>query len=685
MAELLFEIYGGEIPAKLHNKAIENLQNLFSVQALKLGVRYDRINCYITPRRLVLIVKSLNRIACDSVIEKKGPKVGSQQQAIYGFLKTHNITEQDLTIKEIKGQKFYFANIIVTEQSLQEIIVQMINYILHFFPWPKTMRWEEGNIRWIRPISNILCLLDRRVVPINLGHLIANNLSFGHYFMSKQSFTIKDAKEYKKQLESNMVVLDSQERSKTILAQAQIISDELGLQLVHDELLLEEVVGLVEYPVVLLGKIDQGFLQVPKEVLISTMRTHQKYFSLLDQKGNVAPYFIFVSNIISHKVQQIIQGNERVLRARLCDAKFFYDQDKNTTLRSRVSNLNQVVFHTKLGSVYDKTIRIIDLSNKIAEQLEYKDRAIIENAALLAKADLTTNLVIEFPELQGAIGKYYALSEGESVQVADAIFEHYLPVGRTDFCPHSIEGAILSIADKLDSICGLFSIDETPTSSKDPYGLRRNALGIIRIVIEHKLRNVNLASLIAISLALYGKASNSELTQKILRFFHERLKYFLKDQFRHDFIRAVCECHTLNIHIIYRLIGSLEEFSKTKEGKEVYAMLNRVYNFTKDCNVTHLSSEICMNYQLLSTSSEIEKKLCTEITSVVENINIARASEDFIAIFQSMYGLVELVNDFCDNVTVMVEDLKLREHRLSILLKIRFLVRDFVDLSLIEF
>lgn len=695
MSELLLEIFSEEIPARLQNKATANLQTIFAEQAAKAALTYKQIQSYATPRRLVLAVSDIKQSSQNTAVEKKGPRIDAPEEAINGFLKTNNLSKKDLEIREIKGQQFYFASVSTAIQSLQETIMQVINQIFATLPWPKTMRWEESNIRWIRPIRNILCIFEGRVVPISFGSLIANNHTYGHRFMAGQTLTIKDFADYQKQLNTNKVFLSQAERRASIVTQASSLAHDLGLSLVVDDELLDEIAGLVEYPVALAGKIDREFLQLPNEVLVCTMKTHQRYLALVDARGDFAPYFIVIANVVVADMAKIVAGNERVLRARLHDAKFFYEQDQKRTLASRIDDLRQIVFHTKCGSVYDKTQRIVALIRDYIAKLHSLNITNNENlvkAAQLAKTDLTTNMVKEFPELQGVIGKYYALNDKENSVVAEAIFEHYLPVGRSDKCPVSIEGAFVSIADKIDSIIGLFYAGEPPTSSKDPYGLRRSALGVIRIVIEHKIY-LDLAALIASSIALYKMDSHAglhpprndeaeDIAVKIRQFFYERFKYFLKDQFRYDLISAVREGQNLDIYTTYRLIASLEDLAKTAEGKAVYGMLNRVYNFTKSSALPPTLAHLHIDIKLLEGA---ETKLYETTEQVRQKVDLERKNENFANIFKALEPLVESVNEFCDNVMVMVDDPKLREQRLNLLLRVRFLLGDLVDFSVIEF
>ncbi len=674
MAELLLEIFSEEMPARMQKQAVSDLGDLFAEQAKKSGISYKKIHCYVAPRRLVLVVDDVKKITIDGAVEKKGPRTDASAEAIVGFLKTNNLTKQDLIIKEIKGQQCYFAKMIAVAQSIQENITQILNHILNNFPWPKTMRWDETNVKWVRPIRNILCIFDGSILPISFGKLVANNVSSGHRFMAGHNFAVKDFADYVKQLADLKVIFDSKERRGIILVEASKLADELNLKLLVDDNLLDEIVGLVEYPICLLGKIDQEFLEVPKEVLIATMKNHQKYFALLSQNNSFAPYFIVASNIVGKDPQQIISGNEKVLRARLYDAKFFYEQDKKTTLYSRVDDLKKVVFHAGLGSLFDKTNRIVILSKEIARILNL-DITVIEKSAYLSKSDLTSNLVKEFPELQGTIGQYYAINDGEDTLVVNAISEHYLPAGKSDHCPKFIEGAIVSIADKLDSIVGLFFIDEAPTSSKDPYGLRRSALGIIRIMIEHKL-DLDLHDLVSCALKLYDDSDKvTGLVEKIIFFFYERFKYLLKDEFRHDFITAVVP--NGNIYSSYKRVVALKDFYDSNKGKEVFSILRRIANFIPSA---YAKSDSAVNQKLFS--DDLEKKLY----EVVDQVSNELKKVDIVNGLSSLNKLIDPVNNFCDKVTVMSDDEDIKINRINLLRSVQNSVSNFgIDFSVIEF
>lgn len=655
MSEFLFEIFSEEIPASPQKKAAQELKTIFETQAQRLGIEYSQVTTYHSPRRLVLHVQAALQKLTSGTTEKRGPRIDAPDAAIDGFLRANKLTKEELFVKE----QFYYANINNVSETIEQSLVKIVDYIFANLAWPKTMRWDESNVSWIRPIRNILCIYDKEVLPATLGVLKANNLSFGHRFMAASSFAVKDFAQYKQELSLRKVILDQDERYEQIVAQANKLAQGLDLTINHDDSLFEEISSIVEYPVGLVGKIDKKFLELPDEVLINTMKTHQRYLSLLNKSGRFAPYFLVFANIKMENMETIICGNEKVLQARLEDAKFFYDQDRKYRLEDRLDKLKEIIFHAKLGTVYDKTMRIKRLSAEMADKLGL-DKDVIVRIATLAKCDLPTNLVIEFPELQGVIGKYYALNDNEQAEVALGVQEHYLPAGRNDACPVQIESAIVSIADKMDSIVGMFTADEAPTSSKDPYGLRRSALGIIRIILEHDLA-IDLNTLIASSFASYNKSCEPN---KIISFFTERFRFYLKDIFRYDFIAAILdEPSELEILAQYNKIRDLSEFASFEEGKNALVALKRVYNFIVPHDELIADTDMCKEEKALHMAAK--------------QIPVSPDLKD-------LADLTAPINDFCDNVTVMDADPQIRNRRLTLLASIYNKFAHIANFSLIE-
>nr|WP_186464810.1 glycine--tRNA ligase subunit beta [Azospirillum brasilense] len=499
MPELLIEFFSEEIPARMQARAADDLKRLVTEKLAANGLTFASAEAHSTPRRLALVIDGLPERTADVREEKKGPRVGSPEQAVAGFLKSAGLTsldqceQRDLSSSGGKGV-FYFAVAEKKGRATAEVLAEIIPAVMGDFPWPKSMRWGTGTVRWVRPLHSIIALFGGAVLEGSFdlggaqGKLVFGNSTRGHRFLSPDAFTVENFVDYKAKLRAAHVVLDRAERKAKIKADAEALAAREGLTLSPDDGLLEEVAGLVEWPVALVGTIDEKFMDVPSEVLITSMRTHQKYFALLDKAGKMAPRFVVVANTVTADGgKAIVAGNERVLRARLSDAKFFWDQDRKTKLEDRVSKLGAITFHAKLGTVAEKVTRVQVLAAEIARAIG-ADADAATRAALLSKADLVTEVVGEFPEVQGIMGRYYALGEGENPAVAEAIAEHYKPLGPSDSCPTAPVSVAVALADKLDTLVGFFAIDEKPTGSKDPYALRRAALGIIRLILENGLR-----------------------------------------------------------------------------------------------------------------------------------------------------------------------------------------------------
>jgi len=495
MPETLIELFCEEIPARMQKRAAEDLQRMVTDALVDAGVTYEWARIHYGPRRLMLALGGLPGATPDRKEERKGPRVGAPEKALEGFLKSAGLASvDDCEQREDKKGAFYVAVIDKPGRPVPELLAEIIPDTVKKFPWPKSMRWGAGTMRWVRPLHSIVCTFDGEVVPFEVALnddtvITSGNVTYGHRFMAPDAITVSRLEDYEVGLDRAKVMVDAEIRMQTILHEAKTLCEAQGLELVEDEALLEEVAGLVEWPVPLMGAFDESFLDVPPEVLTSTMRSNQKYFAVRDPKsGGMAARFICVANVEAEDGgAAIADGNGRVLRARFSDARFFWDEDKKRTLDSRVDDLMKVVFHAKLGTVHDKMERVAKLARELAPKVGADpDKA--ERAARLAKADLTTGMVYEFPDLQGIMGRYYALADGEDTEVADAIRDHYAPQGPDDDVPTAPVSVAVALADKLDTLVGFWAIDEKPTGSKDPYALRRAALGVIRIVLENNIR-----------------------------------------------------------------------------------------------------------------------------------------------------------------------------------------------------
>ena len=486
--DLLLELFCEEIPARMQPRALEDLKTFIKDDLIESNLTFSNVRGHVTPRRLAISVEGLPNAQPDVKEERRGPRANAPQKAINGFLKANGVTLSQCDKRNTGKGEFWFVVIEQIGLSTADVIKKMLPETIYKLQWPKSMRWGDGSFRWVRPLRRVMCVLDGECLPIEVGEGIpCSNTTSGHRFMGSGLFEVKSFAEYQNQLERTKVVLDAACRMNRIVSKSKELAEADGFALKNDPGLLAEVAGLVEWPVPLLGKIDDDFMSLPDEVLTTSMRSHQKYFSVLAEDGKLAPRFVVVANIeTTDGGSEIIRGNERVLRARLADAKFFWDQDLKNTLENRVPSLGQMMFHEKLGSLYQKVERLKGLSKEIAQTIN-ADPEKSMRAAYLCKADLMTGMVGEFANLQGVMGYYYALTDGEVTEVAHAIKEHYAPAGPDDSCPTAPVTVAISIADKIDTLVGFFGIDERPTGSRDPYGLRRSALGIIRLILEKGL------------------------------------------------------------------------------------------------------------------------------------------------------------------------------------------------------
>lgn len=673
--QLILELFSEEIPASLQIQAAKQIHDIIITKFGESEIKFSESEFVVTPRRILISVSGLPSVIEEKNISKKGPKVNSSKTAIDGFLKSNALTHADLLV--IDG--FYYTKKNSQNQAIEDLLKIIIEKTLISFSWSKSMRWNDTHIRWIRPLRNILCIFNQQVLPVKFGNLLANDYTFGHRFLAPQQITVKDFAEYKTKLRQAFVILSSQERKEIIINRVEEIATKLKLKVNFNQNLLNEVVGIVEYPNVLYGEIEQKFLTLPREVLISVMKNHQRYFYLEDNAGNLAPYFIFVANVKNGNDELIIKGNERVLKARLSDAEFFYKLDLEEPISGSLAKLAKRVFHHKLGTVFDKTNNIIAIAEHISNQIAYQDPELVKKAALQTKLDLTSEMVGEFPELQGIMGKYYALAKGEDLAVADAIANHYRPIDSQDKADISPLAAIIAIADKIDSIVGLFCANEKPTSSKDPFALRRAALGIIKLIRFNKF-NLSLDSLLEFAGNCYKIQFNDGLKEEIIIFFSERLKYYLKAEgFPQDLINATIQNKTNNINFDILRLESLKNFLQNNEAKRVIQAIKRITKILAE-NEPNLSLEI--NRSLLSNN--IEKELLNKIEEIKPNWIKYLELHDFNQLFQILCSIATVIEEFFTEVLVNDSNLELRQNRLNLLNNILFLSQDIAKFNFIE-
>jgi len=685
MAELLLELFSEEIPARMQARAREDLARLLGNALGEAGLEFNEIKTFATPRRLTTVVEGLPARSPDIREERKGPRIDAPDAAIKGFLKSTGLASADQAERrDDKKGAYYVALLERPGRATAEVIAEIMPELVKSFPWPKSMRWGIGRLRWVRPLQSIICLLDGKVVPFEVDGIRSGKETRGHRFMAHEPFKVRRFKDYEEKLRDAKVILDGDERARIILEGARKVAAKDGLTLLEDEALLAENRGLTEWPVVLLGSFDEEFLSVPPEVLATSMKAHQKCFSLRKKDGAIANRFIVVANLeASDKGNAIVAGNERVIRARLADAKFFFEQDRKVMLPDRVPKLKEIVFHEKLGSQYERVQRVWRLARELAP-LVCADPDLAERAAILAKADLVSLMVGEFPELQGVMGRYYALDQEENEAVADAIAAHYKPLGASDDVPREPVAIAVALADKLDMLVGFWAIDEKPTGSKDPYALRRAALGVIRIVLENDLRLRLKEYLLTHQATAKFDPAVHNLADRLLSFFADRLKVHLRDQgARHDLVDAVFALGGDDLLIIVRRVEALGRFLDTEDGEHLLIGATRAINILrieekKDSRTYDESPD-----PTLFKRPE-EKALAKAVDAVEKASAAAIACEDFEAAMGEMAKLRTPVDEFFDHVTVNATDPGLRANRLRLLNRIRATTLTVADFSKIE-
>ena len=681
MPDLLLDLFSEEIPARMQAGAARDLERLMVGALTDRGYLFEGIKAFAGPRRLTLAIAGLPAKQNDVREELKGPKTDAPQVALDGFLKKTGLTKDQLKIEKTPKGEVYMAVVERKGRETPHVLAEIIPEVMGKLPWPKSMRWKPGlSVRWVRPLHSILCTFDGELVPFSFAGISSGLHTRGHRFLSEGKIEARRFEDYERKLRAGHVILEAEERAAIIFEGVKQAAFVHGLEMIPDEGLLAEVAGLAEWPVVYTGAIQDEFMDVPAEILQTSMRTHQKYFSLRDPKtGKLANRFALVANMIAKDGgKEIVAGNERVLRARLSDAKFFWDEDRKHSLESRVEKLKGIVFHAKLGTQYERVQRIEKLAGEIAQKIGGADMKQVQRAARLAKADLTSGVVGEFPELQGVMGRYYALHDKEAAVVADAIRDHYKPVGPSDVVPQQRVSAMIALADKLDTLVGLFANGERPTGSSDPYALRRAALGVIRILMENDYR--------FLLREVCGWAGASPATTDELRsFFVDRLKVALKEKgIRHDLIDAVFSLgHEDDLVRLVARVEALQAFLKSEDGAHLLAGYKRAVNILrieeKKDGKTFISE---VTEKLLSEPAE--KALFAALTKARAAITAALEKEDFVAAMQQMAALRAPVDVFFEAVKVNADDKQVRENRLNLLASLRATLHQVADFSRIE-
>lgn len=710
MPQLLLEILSEEIPARMQAKAEADLVKALMDGLTAAGLIPEGIKGFSGPRRLVAVVEGLPVKSADVVEDIQGPKEGAPEAAIQGFMKKaglKSIAEAHLHDVPKKG-KIYIAHVRKPGRETAALVAELVPQIIRNFHWPKSMRWGSGDLRWVRPISRILCTFDGEVVPFEIDGIKSDNITEGHRVMGRGPYKVRRFDDYEDVIKNKgRVILDREERKETILTEAKQLCAAQNLELVDDIGLLEEVAGLAEYPVVIIGDMDKSFLDLPPEVIKLSMRTHQKYFAVRDparKDGGLAPKFIVVANLeAADGGEKIAAGNSRVLSARLNDARFFWDNDRKIKLEDRFEKLGQIVFHEKLGTVKDKAERVAALAKELAPKVGASpDEAY--RAAILAKCDLVSDMVGEFAELEGVMGRYYATLQKEPQAIADAVRDHYKPKGPGDQVPGNPVGTAVALADKLDTLVSFWAIDEKPTGSKDPFALRRAALGAIRIVLENGSR-VRLIDVVSGHYALVDKQAASKtsgldlrggtavigadgtvrdkLALDLLAFFADRLKVHLREQgARHDLIDAVFALGEDDLVLIVKRVEALGEFLSTEDGKNLLAGYKRAANILKAEEKGGEKFEGKVN--TLTMKQDEEKALHAALEKAAPEASAALEKEDFAGAMRALSKLRGPVDAFFDKVTVNADDALLRINRLRLLAQIRDALNRVADFSRIE-
>ncbi len=720
MPDLLIELLSEEIPARMQATAAEDLKRLVTDGLAEAGLSHGDAASFVTPRRLILTVSGLPKMSPATREERKGPSVNAPEKALDGFLRSTGLSKEDLEAREGKKGQVWFAVIKHEGRPAGEIVAEVLHVVIRDFPWPKSMRWGSGSLRWVRPLHSIICLLsdvdETQVVDLEVDGIRAGDRTVGHRFMAPEPISVTSTADYLAKMNGAKVVVSAQEREEIIVRDATRLADEWGFEVVEDKGLLAEVAGLVEWPVVLLGEIGEEFLDLPPEVLQTSMRVHQKFFSARDSSGRITHFIAVADRETADKGATIMAGNQKVLRARLSDAKFFWENDLRVArdgMKAWTDMLGKVTFHNRLGSQAERIDRISELAKEIAPALGADpDRAV--EAARVAKADLSSEMVYEFAELQGIMGEHYARAAGQSDDVARVAREHHQPLGPSDNVPNGLLSVVVALADKIDTLAGFWAIDEKPTGSKDPFALRRAALGVIRLILENELRIsfVEIATKPGLRAALAVEEHGSEaagrseeakalldktrgelgigdedltLPRGILEFLHDRMKVFLRGKgLRHDVIDACLAMPGADdLTLLVKRSNALSAFLDTEDGENLTQGFKRAHNILKQAEEKD-GVEYALDPDPKLAEQDEERSLFDALERAEASIRPAMKSEDFEAAMSAMASLRGPIDGFFDAVQVNAADQSLRRNRLNLLNRISETCLAVADLNRIE-
>jgi glycyl-tRNA synthetase beta chain len=686
--ELLLELLSEEIPARMQRRAIDDLVTLIRDKLADAEIPAENLKGYVTPRRLTVIATGIPERQPHRSEERRGPRVGAPPNAIEGFLRSAGLASVDqCEVRDTGRGEFYFAKIERPGRPAAEVLPELLRAAIGELPWPKSMRFPASTLHWVRPLTSVICLFDGVIIKIPLDEVPVGRMTRGHRFLALDPIEVANGSDYLSKLGRAYVMLDSERRRKEIEDGLEKAASLTGVRFKSDPGLLDEVTGLVEWPSVLSGQIDPEFMALPAEVLATAMRTHQKYFSCLNPDGSLAPRFLFVANNLTpDDGTTIIAGNERVLKARLADARFFWDQDRKVPLEARVEALKERVYHAQLGTMYDKAERTQELAQDLALRLDFNvERA--RRAARLAKADLSTGMVGEFPELQGVMGRYYAEHDREDWRVATAIAEHYKPLGPNDSCPTEPESVAVALADKIDTLASFFSVGERPSGSGDPFALRRAALGVIRIILENNL-TLRMTDILGRGIEIYVTQAKTrvqvrEVVQSLMYFFGDRITVHLRQQgVRHDLIAAIFIQGEDDLVRLMARAAALREFLGSDDGQNLLVAYRRASNIVE----IEQKKGGWEPGELRTLQLPEEQALADALDGIKDKATEQIAAGRFEQAMAALSTLRRPVDEFFDKVTVNTdaEDGRLRENRLRLLSRIRAVMNQVADFSQIE-
>ncbi|WP_347161322.1 glycine--tRNA ligase subunit beta [Peptostreptococcus anaerobius] len=682
---LLYEIGVEEMPSRFVQSTLDQLVSGLKSRLEEKRVAFEDIDTFATPRRLILVVKGLADRQADLEEEVKGPakkisiaEDGSFTKAAQGFMRGKGLSESDVYFKDLNGTEYIFATIREEGKDTDEVLMEVLPEIVKSVVFPKSMRWGGKNMRFVRPIRWLVALHNDKVVPVDLEGIIASNVTVGHRFLGAKSIEVSSIEDYFKKLEENFVVYDQDLRKDMIRKQIDQVAASIGGKVEMDEELLDEVTYIVEYPTAFYGEFDKSYTELPKEVVKTPMKAHQRYFPVVGEDSNLLPYFIAVRNGNDYKIENVKAGNEKVLEARLADAKFFFNEDRQHDLEYYRNKLNTVVFQEKLGTLLDKSERIYNIAKVYGKEVDVNIED-LESAAYYAKADLVTNMVFEFDELQGYMGMQYSRLEGKNDTVSKAIYEHYMPRFNGDTVPSTMEGAILSIIDKMDTIAGFFAIGIQPTGSADPFALRRQCIGILTILLEKNIE-IDVARLASISLDQYSSVEfdKDSVIENIIEFFNERTKNMFKDMgIRYDVVEAVLASDEKNISDLYVRAEAMNKWIDRDSLTDMLVAFNRVSNLAEGAETDKIDQALLLE--------DVEKELYDNFKDVDSKISDLMDQKEYTKSLDAFASLKPAVDNFFDNVMVMSDNPKLRTNRLALLKNISDSMLKVCDLTKIVY